>query len=381
MNKINLADLEIEQDLYDVVYTKFATGQYTDAVKDAFLHLTEYLREMGGQHGDGVDLVSKVLAGNAPSIKLTKMETETEVAIQNGIHFVMRGLYMAFRNPRNHEKYSDDANTGLRIILMIDTMLKFIRQNIKEFRLDELMRTVFDVYFVESDDYANSIVDRIPENKRYQAFQEVLERIQDGDIKKLQYFFYALYRVFPQQALIEAAGEIGEKMRNGTPDEINKYLFVVRDDMWNKIPVDIRARVENMIIKEVEKGYSNGYIVNGSFGAWGAKFGPHFGLREELCAAILERLSDSWYSQDYISKNFLTRLPKIFITQEEINAVAGRIGYATISNKARGLRSRLREVIKSFPDTWKSALHQEIVERRHSDPHYAQTLLELLEQE
>lgn len=380
MNDNLLNILELEEDLYDSIRTRFESMEYTDAVKSAFIHLTDYLRTVSGLHLDGVELIGKTFGGkDSQIIQLTEMKTETDRNIQEGIQFILRGIYQAFRNPRNHNKYQDDKATAIRIISIIDLMIKFIRNNIKEYNYEEILKRIFDDYFYESDEFADSLVAEIPVDKRYDIFLKVLDMINHGKRDKLAYFFNALYRVFDQKTLTIATEEIGKRTRLIDKNDIIPYLFILRPDMWGKLPKEIRLRLEGMIIDDVSKGeIQNGYT-SGIFGTWGTVFAPYFELREELGNAIIERLHQSWYSQNYIARIYLEVLPIIFVSTEEISKACSGIAYAAVVNRARDLRHELIKFIPTLKTEWKVLLKDKVDEKFYHDHNYATTLIEIID--
>jgi uncharacterized protein (TIGR02391 family) len=380
MNEKIFDNLELTHELLEVTFPKFSQGQYTDAIKDAFLFLTTYIRETSGETGDGVNLISKVFGGKAPLIKVNSLTTDTEQSIQEGIHSILRGLYQGFRNPRNHEQFNDDEQTCLRILVMVDTIYKYVKDNTQNFSVENMVRTVFDPFFVESREYADSLVSNIPEPYRIEIFKQVLDKYEDSDRNKVAFFIMGLYRTMNQEKLEIAAKIISEKMRGEDQTKTTYYLKLLRPDMWNYIPTDIKIRTENMIITEVAKGeVKNGYVTSGhGIGTWGGVFAENFGKIIELRDAIKGRLRDSWFSQDFISKFYIKSFPAIFTDQKDIEDAVDGLIYASMVNRANGMRRNLPDVISNYPQNWKLLIENAVKLRMVEDEEYAEELLKAI---
>ncbi|WP_243549258.1 TIGR02391 family protein [Priestia megaterium] len=369
---------KLTEELSQIVSHKIIQEQYTDAIKDAFLFLTGYIREISGEDGDGVGLVGKVFGGKTPSVKLSKFQTESEKSVHEGIQSILRGLYQAFRNPRNHDYHSDDRDTCLRIIVVIDTMYKYLKENIQSYSMDDVIDSVLDPFFVCSEVYADSLVSNIPLPNRFEAFITIINEISKDNLDKIKYFIEALYRVFDAELIESAAEFVANKLRGKTPSETEAYLYLLQDDMWKYLPKDVKMRAENMIISELKIGEIYSGLLKHQFGKWAAKFGEHFEMKDDLREAILNRLDKSWYSQDYISRFYLQVLPKLFNDEKDIQEITRGIAYAAMSNKAREFRKELLGVVSEYPQEWKSSMRKSIELRIYEDESYGNSLLEKL---
>ena len=101
---------QINPKLWSTIESSYQTGQYTNAIKEAMIYLTEVLRDKSGLDGDGESLVGQALGaskGKSPVVRINKYQTETEKTMQEGFQFVLKGMYKLVRNPRSHETVED----------------------------------------------------------------------------------------------------------------------------------------------------------------------------------------------------------------------------------------------------------------------------------
>lgn len=378
-----ISQLGLEQEILEAVIGNINSSSYTDGVRSAFIVLTTYIREISGEDGDGVGLIGEAFGKSTPKIQLAAdIKTTTGNSIQQGIQSILRGMYQAFRNPRNHELYQDDEETGIRLILMIDTLLKFIKKNkVDYFNEEEFFKRILDPHFPKNSVYAYNVVAEIPDKYKFSIFIKALDNILvEG--AGVSYTIFALYRVFNQETLKQAAEEIAIRTRNLTIDsyELKRFIFVLRSDMWTLINKVDRIRLENMIIQDLKEGKISPNEETGILGALGRKFGEYFTLREQLVDAIIERLGDYRYSQNYIAKYYLSFLPKIFISTEEITIACKLIVISTVSAKCQNMRTSLPEKVKKYPDTWRKELRKAFLDKELDDRSYVKSFIKILDE-
>src|SRR5512138_3720479 len=94
---------EIAADLWAAVSASYQDGHYSHAIVDAMHHLSNAIREKSGLDGDGAALVGQALGSETPKLRVNAMKTENERNVQRGLEQILRGLYMAVRNPRSHD--------------------------------------------------------------------------------------------------------------------------------------------------------------------------------------------------------------------------------------------------------------------------------------
>ena len=78
--------------LWRSVESSCQSGNFSAAILDSIHFLGELIREKSGLEGDGVALVGQAFGGKNPKLKLSRLQTETDWNIQNGVEQLLRGL-------------------------------------------------------------------------------------------------------------------------------------------------------------------------------------------------------------------------------------------------------------------------------------------------
>lgn len=152
----------ISDDLWKAVSQTYTAGNFTPAILDAIHYLSELLREKSGADGDGANLVGQALGGNSPRLRITRMQTETEINVQRGMEQLLRGFYQAIRNPRSHEQAADSQKDADAIILFVDYLTRILGSSQEAFTIPSFLDKVFDVAFVESRAYSDLLAAEVP---------------------------------------------------------------------------------------------------------------------------------------------------------------------------------------------------------------------------
>ena len=143
----------IREDLWSAVADTYVAGNYSHAILDAMHHLSNVLRSKSNVDGDGAALVGQALGGDPPKLRINRLQTETERNVQKGLEQILRGLYLAIRNPRSHEHIEDPKESANAIIHFIDYLLRIIVQSEEPFTTSGFLSCVFDRDFFKSDQY------------------------------------------------------------------------------------------------------------------------------------------------------------------------------------------------------------------------------------
>jgi len=98
---------EISQKLWEAIERSYEAENYAHAVLDAIHYLTTVLRERSGADGDGAALVGQALGGDAPKLRVNALQSESDRNVQKGLEQLLRGIYLAIRNPRSHEQFNE----------------------------------------------------------------------------------------------------------------------------------------------------------------------------------------------------------------------------------------------------------------------------------
>jgi len=152
------------------------------------------VRERTGLESDGVALVGQAFGGNAPKLKVSPLQTESDWNVQRELKQLLRGMYQTVRNPRSHGKISDSEDDSQAIILFVNYLVKLIGQSKSPFSKTEFVSRVFDPDFVASERYSDLLASEIPAKKRLEVFFDVYRDKLDGKGENLKFFFAALLK-------------------------------------------------------------------------------------------------------------------------------------------------------------------------------------------
>ena len=142
-SKEQFTDENFDKGLVTSVGDRLQNGMYTDAVLAGGKYLTKILREKGNVSSDGIQLAGEVLGGNAPLLRLNKLQTQSEKDEQKGIHQIVMGIYTGIRNPRTHDKIEDSEEYCIRVLILIDTILQYLNREVEAFDVSALVNRIY----------------------------------------------------------------------------------------------------------------------------------------------------------------------------------------------------------------------------------------------
>jgi uncharacterized protein (TIGR02391 family) len=379
--KNNFNKKNFDDGLVDAIGARITNSAYTDAILTGTKYLTQVLRSKGTCEGDGSQLVGQVLGGSPPKHPINSLQTVSEKDEQKGLEQLLRGYYVGIRNPRTHEITEDTEEFCIRIMVLIDTFIVYLNRETEEFDAKALVDRIYDPHFVASEEYAETLIRQVPEHKIIEVFSMAFNRRDEGKIKDIKCAFKSMYQLMPAENVQTAMRIVGEALKNETDTNKIANLFrLLKPISWQMIQDDVKLRIENMVIKSCAEGHYNLYngIDRGKLGTWGNVFGKYFTRRDDLANAILARLTNSWYTQNYIAYYYINSLLGIFKSEEMLEELAENLSYAALSNNAKLLRSELLDTCENYPNKLKEFLRVSVQERRDNDREYADKLLEKL---
>lgn len=310
-------ETQLEPRLWESIRESIEARKFTTAILEGIHLLSEVIRERSGLEGDGVQLVGDAFGGNAPKLKVNRLQTESEQNEQRGIEALLRGMYQAIRNPRSHGTVQDEERNAVAILLFMDYLLRVIDRSRSPFSLPTFAAKVFDQDFAPIERYAELLVNEIPVNKRLATCREVFSRRKDGDMAKLKYFFAAVLAAMSSEDTNEVCQMLSEELQQ-TDDEdtIRFVLGAFPNDVWPRLSEIARLRIEHKLIQSVREGkYAKSLTrcTAGALGTWATKIIYHFTLKEELWRALCERLrSSDRAGQDFVFQFFLMYVKSCF---------------------------------------------------------------------
>lgn len=365
-------------ELVDAVGNRLDSGQFTDAILVGVRVLSEKLRYVSSNEGDGAKLVGQVLGGTAPQFRLNRLQTNSEKDEQKGIEQLLRGIYMGIRNPRTHEVTEDTEDFAIRVLCLVDLGLGYLSRESYEFDVDALVNRLYEPHFVPNPEYAQALVADTPEDMLVAVFRRAFERRDEGKSDSTKYFFFALYQMMSQEQMSEATQIAGEALRTESEgSQIAKIFRILKPETWPMLQDDVQIRLENIVIDECRKGKHDVHrtITQHGLGSWGNRFGRYFNRRAELAEVLVEKLTPSWYTQNYVGRYYMSVLP-VLVTEDSIPAAANGLAYAAIGNNALVVRNELKRVAPNYPHEWREQLRVAVQEYRDSEPEYVKELLE-----
>lgn len=366
----------IRPDLWLAIANIYQVKGYSNAILDAMHFLSDVLREKTGVDGDGATLVGQALGGDSPRLRINKLQTETERNIQKGLEQILRGLYLAIRNPRSHEQIDDTEDTADSIIYFINYILSILDKSEEPFILRKYLERVFDEDFVSDDRYAELLADEIPVNKRTETLIEIYRRRMEGDGDKLAYIVKAIICKLTNEQLTQFIAVISDDFKTiQDEDFIVLALQIIPPNLWLSISEVARLRIENKLLGSIKEGEV--YLVieeaKGVLGAWARRFLEFFTLKAKAYQILLDKLEDT-DSDDrrYVMKFFLGVLPQTFTEKLQVSRLIEAISKA-IRNGEWDVRKRLIDVIHNLPESWQKEFVENLKDLTDRD--YPETYL------
>lgn len=308
----------VSDELWGAISGPYESRNYSHAILEAVHHLTTVLRERSGADGDGVALVGQALGGDAPKLRVNALQSESERNVQRGIEQLLRGVYLAIRNPRSHEQFKDTQEDADAIIHFVAYILRILNASKEAFTSEGFIKSVADPEFVESKRYAELLTNEVPANRRVDALAALFTARRTLDVRKLRYLVSTLLSLLSDTQLAQYLATVSDELRTATEEiAIRTALQMLTPELWPRIGEAARLRIENKLIREIKEGeiLTNG-IVSGALGTWANSLMRAFTLRADGAKILIEKMEDT-DSDDrhYVAKYFMSRLPEI-LTEE-----------------------------------------------------------------
>lgn len=242
----------IDPRLWSEVKRNYLQEQYTNAVLDGVQFLSDLIREMSGEDGDGVSLVSRAFNPKSPKIKVNRLKTTTEKDIQKGIMFLLQGFYSAIRNERVHEKKEDSEEDAVELILFINHIQRIIDKSTGKFTIENTLKRIFDKNFLAKEEYINHIIDEIPITKRFEVSLEVFRNRQRSvHLRDLSIFWGMIKKDLSDEEAKDLIAEISVELRyTDNSKDVASIIELLGSD-WSNVEQDSKLRSENLLIKSI----------------------------------------------------------------------------------------------------------------------------------
>jgi len=308
-------ETRLDKRLWDATRSSIENRNFTGAILDATYFLSDLIRQRTDLEGDGVALVGQALGGNTPKLKVNRLQSESDWNIQKGVEQLLRGMYQAIRNPRSHEKYTDNEEDAQAILLFINHLIKIIDQSKAPFVKAEFVSRVLDPDFVPNNRYAELLVKEIPQSQYVAVFFDVYRSKAEANPDALEPFFKVLLSRMDEDGKGNVFEAVSDELKV-TDDESDIRLNIrAFADYWTLINEAARLRIENRLIRSIKDGR---YISTekkcrgGALGTWSTSIFPVFSLKDEVISALAEKLGSSdVHSQNYVFQYFFSSLGKL----------------------------------------------------------------------
>lgn len=261
-NSIDNIENFISKDIWNVISDNYERGSYTASITNLIQYINEIIQDKANlENVDNTTLIEQALSfktSKPPKIQVNKLQTKTEKDIQEGVLHLLKGACLAIRNPRSHERYSDDKLTADRIILFYDYVLDFIRKSEQPKLVDDWIKFIFDNNFVGTEQYASATLKEIPQKKRYDLLVNIFRNREMCTSPNL--FFIV-------DKLIDS---ISPKEYDEFIEGINKELIECKNDTklmiffklfpplhWDKLQELPKLRIENLVLESIRKATGN----------------------------------------------------------------------------------------------------------------------------
>ncbi|MBA7543692.1 hypothetical protein ES705_36029 [subsurface metagenome] len=260
--------IEINNDLYEKYKNEYESGNYTSAIKTAFLYLSECIRERSNLDLDGEKLITKAFSLKNPIIKLNDLKTETDKNEQQGIMLILQGLYKAIRNPRNHNLKVDNKIECDSIIIFINYLINIIINAKAVYDYNEFKEIINDKHFDKSKQYSDEIVKIIPEEKLYDTSIKLLEDINFDNFENISNVVASVYSLLDNTQQSDFIEHVSNCLFKTTDHNVIKCIIKSFSNKWDLFKPASKLRAENILItalKDMNYNYETGENQYGNY--------------------------------------------------------------------------------------------------------------------
>ena len=135
-------------------------------------------------------------------IRINSLETQTDKGEQLGFMLLFQGMYKAIRNPRNHNLIVDKKHECDSILVFLNYLLTVIERSKPIFDYLDILNTVNDFFFTQTDEYAEEIIGLIPQDKMLDVALKLCSDIKMNNYLNIPYIVIALKKKFTEKEKI-----------------------------------------------------------------------------------------------------------------------------------------------------------------------------------
>ena len=238
----------ISENVWNSIKDNYEKGSYTTAITSLVIYIQEVIREKSELEFDGASLMDKAFLGDKPKLLLNKFETRTEKDIQQGIGYILKGICLAIRNPRSHERYNDDIFTANKIILFLDYVLSFLQTTKSGSLVEDWVELLFDDEFIGDDEYLDELYQELPKNMRLDLLINIFRQKEnvksDNAVKFIKKIIEGLNEK-EQESLFTSISR--DLMKFKSDSGLRDFMRVFPPMMWEKLEKLPRLQIEGKI--------------------------------------------------------------------------------------------------------------------------------------
>lgn len=314
----NIKDF-ISKDIWNAIKDNYERGSYTTAITNLIQYINETVQDKANlENIDNTSLIEQAFFGKSPKLQISKLQTRTEKDVQEGVGHLFKGACLAIRNPRSHERYTDNKLTADRIILFYDYVLDFIRKSEQPKLIDDWIEFIFDSDFVATEQYAEETLKEISQKKRYDLLVNIFRNRENGMPNKLNYIVEKLMQsISPDEYNEFIKGLNKELIQCNNDNKLIMFFNLFPHSQWGKLQKLSKLRVENIVLKSIinaaveyeEDGFGHCYDCHisseGMLAVHAIEHIPMFDTFEDIKKAVQDNArKDRNLFDDYFMKYF-----------------------------------------------------------------------------
>jgi uncharacterized protein (TIGR02391 family) len=293
---INL-QTRLDERLWNSIESTYNARNFSGAVIDTIHFIGQMIRDKSGLESDGVPLVGAAFGGKTPILKVSSLQTETDLNIQQGIEQLLRGMYQALRNPRSHGKVTDTQEDADAIILFLNYIVKQVDQSKSPFDRATFTKGIFDPLFPKNERYAELLAEELPPRLRLETLIQTFRDRETGDPSKLALFTFAVIQLLANDEIDQFCAVVSEELRSIEDESaIRTAIQLVPRNLWVRYSEIARLRIEERLIASITLGRyqsANKKLVSGAFGTWAMGLVQFFTLKSTLAFTIVGKLTST----------------------------------------------------------------------------------------
>ncbi|MFZ5629327.1 MAG: TIGR02391 family protein [Spirochaetota bacterium] len=300
-------NIELRQDLLDAIQGNYDKNNFTETITDAIIFLSSTIRNRANLDLDGVALIGKAFGSEEPVLKINSLRTESEKNAQRGFEHLLRGVFQGIRNPRSHEKHSDNRETCHSVVAIVNYALNIVESSTERFSLDKFMMMVLDEDFVETQEYSDLVTKDIPSSRIEEVLKSVV--LSDITVSRARLIIQSIQGRMNEKQQADFCEEFSNLLAHTTDEKIIRLATkVFQKEKWLSLSPLARIRIENKLLKSAAAGkYDENKSIckEGALGTWLSNILPHIQDIAEFDRILVNKLSSSsTWSKHYIQYYF-----------------------------------------------------------------------------